>query len=82
MALAAAQSLPSPDLTTPVILPGVRIAGYNRPVAAFGDRLWPLDPLVANPSATRKRIDWASFPPRTREERRLVAWVMINKPQL
>ncbi|MFI1942774.1 integrase [Streptomyces virginiae] len=61
-------------------MPSVRVAGHTGPVAAYGDPIWPLDSLVANPSATRKRIDWAGFPPRTREELRLVAWVMINEP--
>ncbi|WP_158767751.1 hypothetical protein [Streptomyces sp. NRRL F-5702] len=80
MTLAAAQTFFRPGRGTPVVAPSVRVAGYAGQVAAYGDLLWPLDPLVANPSAPRKRIDWTSFPPRTREELRLVAWTMINKP--
>ncbi|MEU3125667.1 integrase [Streptomyces sp. NPDC047726] len=80
MTLAAAQTHLRPGRGTPVVAPAVRVVGYTGPVAAYGDPLWPLDPLVANPSAPRKRIDWTSFPPRTREELRLVAWTMINKP--
>ncbi|MFD8440475.1 integrase [Streptomyces microflavus] len=80
MTLAAAQTLSRPGHHTPVITPSVRVAGHTGPVASYGDPIWPLDPLVANPSATRKRIDWAGFPTRTREELRLVAWVMINEP--
>ncbi|APY85544.1 hypothetical protein A7J05_07305 [Streptomyces alfalfae] len=68
-----------PRADTPAIVPERVVDGYSGPVAAYGAAVWPLEPLIANPGADRRSVHWAGFPPRSREEFRLIAWVMINQ---
>ncbi|MFG2488014.1 integrase [Streptomyces virginiae] len=69
-----------PGRHTPVIASSLVVSGYTGPVAAYGDMVWPLDPLSANPSADRKKLYWDRFPAGHRQEFRLLAWTMINNP--
>lgn len=67
---------PSPQ--TPVIQPDLVVAEYTGPVARYADPVWPLDPLIANPSAETRRIYWATFPQAMQAEFRLLIHRMIN----
>ncbi|AQW50743.1 integrase [Streptomyces violaceusniger] len=71
-------SRPLPDAGTPVIPEGLFVGNYNGPVSTYGDEIWLLDPINANPSTERGRIHWKPFPASTREEFRFLAWLMIN----
>ncbi|MFG2631419.1 hypothetical protein [Streptomyces sp. NPDC048473] len=74
-------SLPTlPGRHTQAIAPSLVVSGYAGSVATYGAPVWPLDPLSANPSADRKQLYWDRFPADSREEFRLLAWVMINNP--
>jgi len=67
-----------PHPTTPVVpahLASVRHAHLN---ARYGDPVWPMAPLIENPSQPRKSIFWARCPAVFREELRLIAWTLIN----
>lgn len=69
-----------PGRHTQLIAPSLVVGGYTGSLAAYGDLIWPLDPLSANPGADRKQLYWDRFPADSREEFRLLAWVMINNP--
>lgn len=76
-AYAEALFIPGPD--TPAIDPALVVASYVGAVAHYGDRVWPLAPLVDNPSAARESILWNKFPQVMREEFRYIAWHMVNR---
>ncbi|MGC5364251.1 hypothetical protein ACPXCE_21715 [Streptomyces sp. DT24] len=67
-----------PGWRTPVIAPSLILAPGPVPISIYGDDVWSLAPLIANPSASRVSVDWANFPDAFREEMRLAAWMMIN----
>lgn len=69
-------SLPAPG--TPVISAG-RIQDHARHNARYGDAVWPLAPLSANPSSPRLTIHWARFPAAFAGELRYLAWLLINE---
>ncbi|MFI1721785.1 integrase [Streptomyces sp. NPDC020489] len=68
--------LPSPE--TASIQPDRVVAEYAGPVARYDEPVWPLDPLIANPSAETRRIYWATFPQAMEAELRLLTHRMIN----
>ncbi|MFF4978499.1 integrase [Streptomyces sp. NPDC001046] len=63
---------------TPIIQPDRVVAEYTGPIARYDAPVWPLDPLIANPSAARRRIHWASFPLVMQPELRFLTYQMIN----
>ncbi|MEV8196208.1 integrase [Streptomyces sp. NPDC079141] len=67
-----------PGWRTPVIAPSLILAPGPVPISIYGDEVWSLAPLIANPSASRVGVDWSKFPDAFREEMRLAAWMMIN----
>ncbi|MFJ2746360.1 integrase [Streptomyces sp. NPDC087440] len=67
-----------PGWRTPVIAPSLVLAPGPVPISIYGDEVWSLAPLIANPSASRVAVDWTKFPDALREEMRLAAWMMIN----
>ncbi|MGW3730209.1 hypothetical protein [Streptomyces sp. NPDC000851] len=67
-----------PDWNTPVIAPSLAVAEGLVPVSIYGDEVWSLAPLIANPSVVRLGIDWSRFPDPFRQEMQLTAWMMIN----
>ncbi len=69
--------MPGPD--TPAVDPALVVASYDGAIARYGDRVWPLAPLVDNPSAARESILWNNFPQAMREEFRYIAWHMVNR---
>ncbi|MFD5720920.1 integrase [Streptomyces sp. NPDC127036] len=75
---AFARPLCLPEPGDPAIGSEWLVAGYTGPVAVYGAPVWPLAPLVDNPSAVRQSIYWNEFPARMREEFRITAWTMIN----
>jgi hypothetical protein len=77
---ALAETRPAwPAPGTPVISPG-RIQDHAQPSARYGDPVWPLGPLSANPSSTRNAIHWREFPAAFADELRYLAWLLINEP--
>jgi hypothetical protein len=68
----------SPAADSPVFPPERVAPGYSGSVVRYGDPVWPLAPLIENPSAMRNKITWDTFPAATREELRPIAWTMIQ----
>ncbi|MGW0917340.1 hypothetical protein ACWD1Z_37540, partial [Streptomyces sp. NPDC002784] len=54
------QQLPGPH--TPSIAEHLVTPGTSAPVARYGDAVWPLAPLIDNPSTARHSIYWNTFP--------------------
>ncbi|WP_393087203.1 hypothetical protein [Streptomyces sp. LN704] len=67
-----------PAWNTPVITPSLIVAEGLVPISIYGDEVWSLAPLIANPSGVRVGIDWSRFPDPFREEIQPAAWTMIN----
>jgi hypothetical protein len=81
MSILAAELSPTvPVAGTPVVPKALRVDGYSGPVSSYGDDIWSLDPMNANPSAARVRVQWHPFPASMREEFRFLAWLMVNAP--
>ena len=68
--------LPTPD--TPVVLPQWISRGNTHHNARYRDMVWPLAPLIDNPSTSLSKILWRNCPPPLREQMRLPVWTMIN----
>ncbi|MFB7468902.1 hypothetical protein ACFCZ1_36365 [Streptomyces sp. NPDC056224] len=69
-----------PAWETQVVAPSLIRAPGPVPMSIYIDDVWSLAPLVANPSATRPKLDWSRFPSPTRPQAQLAAWMMINTP--
>ncbi|MFI7676369.1 integrase [Actinophytocola sp. NPDC049390] len=70
--------LPLPEPGTPVVLPRFVVAMHTHLNARYADSAWPLGPLTANPSTSKKVIHWRNCPAAFTDELRLAAWTMIN----
>ncbi|MFE7277836.1 integrase [Streptomyces sp. NPDC057623] len=70
--------LPLPNPTTAVVPAHLVVAQHAHLNARYADQVWPLAPLIENPSARRYSVYWQKCPASLREEIRLVAWTMIN----
>ncbi|TJZ95674.1 hypothetical protein [Actinacidiphila oryziradicis] len=79
MTALAAELAPLPGPDTPTIAPARIVTGYTGPVSRYGDPVWTLEPLNANPSADQHRIHWVKVPPSFRPELQLVAFRLINQ---
>jgi hypothetical protein len=70
--------LPLPAPTTPVVPARLLVPVHAHLNARYADPVWPLAPLSANPSATKRAIHWRHCPGVFQDELRLAAWTMIN----
>lgn len=68
--------LPGPD--TPVVLAEWISPGNTHPNARYRDLVWPLGPLIDNPSTSLAKINWDRCPDSLRGELQLAVWTMIN----
>ncbi|CAM5310243.1 integrase [Streptomyces abikoensis] len=68
--------LPGP--ATPLFGPHLITADYDGPVVRYGDDVWPLAPLIENPSTKKVTVYLRAFPESLREEFRLIGWTLIN----
>lgn len=70
--------LPLPNPTT-MVVPSHRIVAQHAHLnARYNAEVWPLAPLISNPSTSLAAIRWRSCPPALEAEMRLVVWTMIN----
>ncbi|MEV2255940.1 integrase [Streptomyces sp. NPDC050147] len=69
--------LPGPP--GPAFLPD-RVVADHTPLPRYGDAIWPLAALEGNPAVQPKRLFWNSYPAPLREQFRLLAWLLINRP--
>ncbi|MCX4757845.1 integrase [Kitasatospora purpeofusca] len=70
--------LPMPESTTPVISEHLVIARHAHLNSSFGDMVWPLAPLIDNPSQMLATIDWHTCQAVFRPELRLITWTFLN----
>jgi integrase len=70
--------LPLPAPTTPVVPAHLLVPVHAHLNARYADPVWPLAPLSANPSASKRAIRWRHCPGVFQDEVRLAAWTMIN----
>lgn len=70
--------LPLPTRSDPVVLEHLVEPMHAHLNARYGDRVWPLAPLTANPSARKLTIRWDNCPPVFEGELRRAAWHLIN----
>lgn len=70
--------LPTPTPASPVVPGHLLVAAHARFNARYGDDIWPLKPLTANPSKRNASIHWGSCPEEFRGQLRLTAWNLIN----
>ncbi|MFD3612603.1 integrase [Streptomyces atroolivaceus] len=70
--------LPLPTSDTPVVLSQWISRGNTHHNARYRDMVWPLAPLIDNPSTSLSKILWKNCPPPLREQMRLPVWTMIN----
>jgi hypothetical protein len=68
-----------PDPNGPAFLTD-RVVADHAPLPCYGDAVWPLAALEGNPAAQPKRVFWNSYPESLREQFRLLAWLLINRP--
>ncbi|WP_079151884.1 hypothetical protein [Streptomyces sp. RTd22] len=68
--------LPGPD--TPVFPAHLVIARHAHLNSHYDDAIWPLAPLIDDPSMQHNRLAWASCPDSFREELRLITWTFFN----
>ena len=69
--------LPMPHPATPVVL-AHRVVSQGHGETRYASPVWPLAPLIDNPSRHRISIYWRICPDSFLEEMRLAAWTMIN----
>jgi integrase len=70
--------LPLPTSASPVVLPHLASPMHAHLNGRFGDQVWPLAPLTANPSICKLAIYWRNWPAAFRDEMQLAAWNLIN----
>ncbi|MGW0770277.1 integrase [Streptomyces sp. NPDC002676] len=68
--------LPGPD--TPAVLPQWISPGNTHPNSLYCEAVWPLGPLIDNPSTRLVKIQWRRCPALLLGEMKLVTWTMIN----
>ncbi|WP_153483626.1 integrase [Streptomyces katsurahamanus] len=68
--------MPGPD--SPVVLPQWISPGNTHANARYRDPVWPLAPLIDNPSGLLVRIHWKNCPAPMLGQMKLVTWTMIN----
>ncbi|MFF9051556.1 integrase [Streptomyces erythrochromogenes] len=69
-------AMPGPD--SPVVLPEWISPGNTHYNARYREPVWPLAPLIDNPSTSLLSISWRNCPARLLEEVKLVTWTMLN----
>ncbi|ATW50848.1 integrase [Streptomyces peucetius] len=70
--------LPMPNPTTPVVPRHRVVAQHAHLNARYDAAVWPLAPLISNPSTSLAAIRWRNCPPALEAEIRLAVWTMIN----
>ncbi|WP_323183384.1 hypothetical protein [Streptomyces sp. NBC_00091] len=70
--------LPLPTPQTPVVLPQWISAGNTHSNSRYCDAVWPLAPLIDNPSTYLVKIHWRQCPALLLGEMKLITWTMIN----
>ncbi|MEV7480413.1 integrase [Streptomyces halstedii] len=69
-------ALPGPD--GPVVLPQWISPGNTHPNARYSAPVWPLGPLIDNPSTILFKIHWRKCPAPLLSQVKPVTWTMIN----
>ncbi|MCO1575533.1 integrase [Crossiella sp. SN42] len=70
--------LPLPNPCTLVVPEHLMNAQHAHLNSRYRDPVWPMAPLIEDPSQPRKSIYWEKCPAAVREELRLLAWTLIN----
>ncbi|MCX5317639.1 integrase [Streptomyces sp. NBC_00154] len=70
--------LPLPNPTTPVVPAHRVVAQHAHLNARYDAAVWPLAPLISNPSTSLAAIRWRNCSPALEAEMRLAVWTMIN----
>ncbi|OCC12514.1 hypothetical protein [Streptomyces sp. PTY087I2] len=70
--------LPLPSAATPVFPEHLVVARHAHLNSRYGDAIWPLAPIIDDPSMEHGRLAWASCPDGFREELRLITWTFFN----
>lgn len=70
--------LPMPGPYSPAVLPQWISSGNTHYNARYNEAVWPLAPLIDNPSTTLVKIHWTRCPSPLLGEVKLVAWTLIN----
>ncbi|WP_016572634.1 hypothetical protein [Streptomyces noursei] len=68
--------MPAPDSL--VVLSQWISAGNTHPNSCYRESIWPLAPLIDNPSTSLLSIRWGHCPAALLDEMKLVVWTMIN----
>jgi hypothetical protein len=68
--------LPGPD--TAVVLPRWISPGNTHPNARYREPVWPLAPLIDNPSTELEALHWKNCPAPLLAQMKLTTWTMIN----
>ncbi|MFB7294013.1 integrase [Actinacidiphila glaucinigra] len=68
--------LPGPD--TSVVLPQWISRGNTHPNARYRDPVWPLAPLIDNPSKELEALHWRNCPAPLLAQLKMATWTMIN----
>ncbi|MFD3627301.1 integrase [Streptomyces sp. NPDC058698] len=69
-------ALPGPD--SPVVLSQWISSGNTHYNARYSESVWPLAPLIDNPSTSLHKIFWKKCPASLLGEVKLVTWTMLN----
>jgi integrase len=70
--------LPAPSPASRVVADHLVVPMHAELNARYGDDVWPLRPLTANPSKRAASIHWTSCPQEFRDQLRAAAWNLIN----
>ncbi|MEV8106229.1 integrase [Streptomyces sp. NPDC088135] len=70
--------LPTPGPNSPVVLSQWISSGNKHPNALYSASVWPLAPLIDNPSTSLVKISWKKCPAALLGQVKLAVWTMIN----
>ncbi|MCZ4098063.1 integrase [Streptomyces sp. H39-C1] len=70
--------LATPTPNSPVVLLQWILPDNRHPNGRYRDPVWPLAPLIDNPSTSLRSISWKLCPAEMRDQLRRVTWCLIN----
>ncbi|MCA1217841.1 integrase [Streptomyces sp. 8L] len=70
--------LAPPSPTSPVVLKKWISRGNTNPNGLHQDPVWPLGPLIDNPSASLVKVHWRNCPAELTSQVKQVSWLLLN----